>query len=83
MRKKSKLPLKQIQERNLKYRLKVCVKNEEKLMKAEYGMRIHYCELEQGSIFEEEDGYTYEISDESVMKYLESSDQQEDMMLEA
>ena len=67
----------------MKYRLKVYVKDEEKLMKAKYGMRIHYCELEQGSIFGEEDEDTYERSNESVMNYLESLDQHEDMMPKA
>ena len=52
-------------------------------MKYEYGMIIHYCELEQGSIFGEEDEDTYEIFDESVVNYLESSYQHEDMMPDA
>lgn len=38
LRKKSKWLIKKLQERNLKYMLKDYVKNEEKLMKVEYGM---------------------------------------------
>ena len=51
---------------NLKYRLKVLVKNEVKLREAEYEVEVHYCEPKQGSILREEE----EDTDESFMNYL-------------
>ena len=55
IRKKAKWPIRKLQERNLKYRLKVSVKNEVKLKEVEYEVEVHYCELEQGNVVGEED----------------------------
>ena len=55
IRKKAKWPIRKLQERNLKYRLKVSVKNEVKLREVEYEVEVHYCEPEQWKMLEEED----------------------------
>ena len=78
LRKKSKWPIRKLQERNLKYNLKVQVKGEEKLKEAKYGMGIHYCEHEQGSILGEEEEDTQERYDESIINYWESLDKHEE-----
>ena len=48
IRKKAKWPIRKLQERILKYRLKVSVKKEVKLKEAKYEVEVHYCEPEQG-----------------------------------
>ena len=83
MRKKFKWPIRQLQERNLKCRLNVWVKNEDKLKEAEYEVEVHYCEPEQESILREEEDDTDERSNESLMNYWESSNQHEEMMPKA
>ena len=55
IRKKAKWPIRKLQERNLKYRLKVSIKNEVKLKEVEYEVEVHYCEPEQGKMLGEED----------------------------
>ena len=79
LRKKAKWPIRKLQERNLKYTLKVWVKNEDKLMETQYEIKVHYCELEQVSIIREEE-YVIERPYESLMDCWENSYQHKEMM---
>lgn len=72
IRKKAKWPIRKLQENNLKYRLKVSIKNEVKLREAEYEVEVHYCGLEQGKILGEEDDEV-EIQNDDHMEFLECS----------
>lgn len=79
MKKKSKWPIRKLQERNSKCRLNIWVNNEEKFKEAKYEVEVHYCEPEQESILREKEEYT----DEIFMNYWESSNQHEEMIPKA
>jgi hypothetical protein len=66
----------------LKHRL--CARLRKELREVEYGVKVHYCEPEQGSFLgADEDKDVDERSDESLMNYWTSSDQHEGLMVEA
>lgn len=82
IRKKTKWPIRKLQERNFKYRLKVLVKNQVKLREAEYEVEVHYCEPEQGQMLGEEDDEV-EIQNDDHMEFLECSIHNKENVLEA